>query len=278
MAATLFSTALSHHFIPLPSAARPAAAASASFTCGPLRAVSALLAPRRRLLLPVAVAVSSEFDTEDAEGEQSEGEGGGDSEAEYSEDLKVFVGNLPFTVDSAQLAGLFEQAGSVEMVEVVYDRMTGRSRGFGFVTMGSVEEVAAAVEQFNGYTFQGRPLRVNSGPPPPRDEFAPRTPRAMGGGGGGGSFDSANKLYVGNLSWGVDNSTLENLFSEQGKVLDAKVIYDRDSGRSRGFGFVTYGSADEVNNAISNLDGVDLDGRQIRVTVAESKPREQRRF
>ncbi|KAI5008155.1 hypothetical protein ZWY2020_009203 [Hordeum vulgare] len=278
MAATLFSTALSHHFIPLPSAARPAAAASASFTCGRLRAVSALLAPRRRLLLPVAVAVSSEFDTEDAEGEQSEGEGGGDSEAEYSEDLKVFVGNLPFTVDSAQLAGLFEQAGSVEMVEVVYDRMTGRSRGFGFVTMGSVEEVAAAVEQFNGYTFQGRPLRVNSGPPPPRDEFAPRTPRAMGGGGGGGSFDSANKLYVGNLSWGVDNSTLENLFSEQGKVLDAKVIYDRDSGRSRGFGFVTYGSADEVNNAISNLDGVDLDGRQIRVTVAESKPREQRRF
>lgn len=99
-------------------------------------------------------------------------------------------------------------------------------------------------------------MRVNSGPPPPRDEFAPRTPRAMGGGGGGGSFDSANKLYVGNLSWGVDNSTLENLFSEQGKVLDAKVIYDRDSGRSRGFGFVTYGSADEVNNAISNLDGV----------------------
>jgi nucleolin len=78
----------------------------------------------------------------------------------------------------------------------------------------------------------------------------------MGGGGGGGSFDSANKLYVGNLSWGVDNSTLENLFSEQGTVLDAKVIYDRDSGRSRGFGFVTYGSADEVNNAISNLDGV----------------------
>ncbi|KAI4999094.1 hypothetical protein ZWY2020_059847 [Hordeum vulgare] len=51
----------------------------------------------------------------DTEGEER-GEGGGDSEAEYSEDLKVFIGNLPFTVDSAQLAGLFEQAGSVEMV------------------------------------------------------------------------------------------------------------------------------------------------------------------
>jgi RNA recognition motif-containing protein len=62
------------------------------------------------------VVASSEFETEDAA--EEEGEGGGDSEAEYSEDLKVFVGNLPFTVDSAQLAGLFEQAGSVEMVEV----------------------------------------------------------------------------------------------------------------------------------------------------------------
>jgi hypothetical protein len=61
---------------------------------------------------------------------------------------------------------------------------------------------------------------------------------------------------VGNLSWGVDNSTLENLFSEQGQVVDARVIYDRESGRSRGFGFVTYGSSEEVNNAISNLDGV----------------------
>jgi RNA recognition motif-containing protein len=98
---------------------------------------------------------------------------------------------------------------------------------------------------------------VNCGPPPPRDGSAPRAPRGGGGGGGGGSFvDSGNKVYVGNLAWGVDNSTLENLFSEQGQVLDAKVIYDRDSGRSRGFGFVTYGSAEEVNNAISNLDGI----------------------
>ena len=144
---------------------------------------------------------------------------------------------------------------------------------------------------------------MNSGPPPPRDDSAPRAPR---GGGGGGSFaDSANKVYVGNLAWGVDNSTLENLFNEQGQVVDAKVIYDRESGRSRGFGFVTYRTMEEVNNAISNLDGIvsstlplffvylvyivisprrcaeccivmqDLDGRQIRVTVAESKPRRQ---
>ncbi|GJN33196.1 hypothetical protein PR202_gb21767 [Eleusine coracana subsp. coracana] len=264
MASALFSALLSPCFLPLSSPK------NASLPCKlplPLRAVLAsselAAAPRGRFFAPVAVAVSSEYETEDAEEARTE---------EFSEDMKLFVGNLPFTVDSAQLAGLFEQAGSVEMVEVVYDRMTGRSRGFGFVTMSSAEEAGAAVEQFNGYTFQGRPLRVNCGPPPPRDDSAPRAPR---GGGGSSSFDSGNKVYVGNLSWGVDNSTLENLFSEQGQVIDARVIYDRESGRSRGFGFVTYGSSDEVNNAISNLDGVDLDGRQIRVTVAESKPRRE---
>lgn len=196
--------------------------------------------------MPVAVAVSSEVETE-----------GG----EYSEDLRVFVGNLPFSVDSAQLAGLFERAGSVEMVEVIYDKLTGRSRGFGFVTMSTVEEVEAAVEQFNDYVLDGRTLKVNSGPAPPREQSSPRAPRG-----------EANRVYVSNLSWGVDHAALANLFNEQGKVLEARVIYDRESGKSRGFGFVTYGSTEEVENAVSNLDGTDLDGRQIRVTIAESRP------
>lgn len=193
----------------------------------------------------------------------------------FSPDLKLFVGNLPFSCDSAVLAGLFERAGNVEMVEVIYDKITGRSRGFGFVTMSTVEEVEAAAQQFNGYELEGRPLRVNSGPPPPKDENSFRAPRVGGGGGGGGgrSFgNNTNRLYVGNLSWGVDNLALETLFSEQGKVMEAKVVYDRESGRSRGFGFVTFGSENEVNRAIDNLNGADLDGRQIRVSVAEAPP------
>ncbi|KAK8685491.1 hypothetical protein V6N13_041491 [Hibiscus sabdariffa] len=68
---------------------------------------------------------------------------------------------------------------------------------------------------------------------------------------------------------------LEKLFSEQGSVVEAEVDYDRESGRSRGFGFVTYNSAEEVDRAIKSLDGSDLDGRPIRVTVAESRPRRE---
>ncbi|CAA2953536.1 29 kDa ribonucleo A, chloroplastic-like isoform X2 [Olea europaea subsp. europaea] len=253
-------------------------------------------------------AVASELDELEM-GEENEGfDFSSAEERSFSPDLKLFVGNLPFNVDSAVLAGLFEQAGNVEMVEVIYDKLTGRSRGFGFVTMSSVEEAEVAAQQFNGYELEGRPMRVNSGPPPPKREgssfrgprgdregYSFRGPRgdregssfrghrgdregsSFGGSRGGSrtSFDNSNRVYVGNLSWGVDDLALETLFSEQGKVMEAKVVYDRESGRSRGFGFVTYSSAHEVNNAVESLDGTDLNGRSIRVSPAEARPSRQ---
>jgi nucleolin len=223
------------------------------------------------------VAVTSDYDVDEDDDVSDR------DDRSFSPDLKLFVGNLPFNVDSTVLAGLFARAGNVEMVEVIYDKITGRSRGFGFVTMSTVEEVEAAAEQFNGYEMEGRQLRVNSGPPPPKED-SPYNRRGAGessfgrgggGGGGGRSFDNSNRVYVGNLAWSVDNMSLENLFSEQGKVVEAKVVYDRDTGRSRGFGFVTYASADEVNRAIDSLNGADLDGRQLRVSVAEAPQRRQ---
>ncbi|KAG8374241.1 hypothetical protein BUALT_Bualt11G0110800 [Buddleja alternifolia] len=228
-----------------------------------------VISKRRRIGF---MSISSELD-EEVEGGEEEGESldfTGGEEPSFAPDLKLFVGNLPFTVDSAALAGLFEQAGNVEMVEVIYDKLTGRSRGFGFVTMSTAEEAEAAAQQFNGYELQGRALRVNSGPPPAkREDSSFRGPR------GGGSSDNSNRVYVGNLAWGVDNLALETLFGEQGQVKEARVVYDRESGRSRGFGFVTYSSAEEVNNAIESLDGVDLNGRSIRVSPAEARPRRE---
>jgi len=81
-------------------------------------------------------------------------------------------------------------------------------------------------------------------------------------------------LYVGNLSYDVTDSTLEQLFSEHGKVYSAKVIMDRDSGRSKGFGFVEMSSDEEAQAAIAALDGKDCGGRDIKVN--EAKPRENR--
>ncbi|KAJ0812604.1 putative RNA recognition motif domain, nucleotide-binding alpha-beta plait domain superfamily [Helianthus annuus] len=129
---------------------------------------------------------------------------------------------MPFSVDSAALAGLFETAGNVEMVE----------------------------------ELDGRALRVNSGPHPHGGRIHRLAGQERRSGGGGRSFDNTNRVYVGNLAWSVDNVALETLFREQGNVVEAKVVYDRESGRSRGFGFVTFSSADEVNSAVDSLDAL----------------------
>ncbi len=77
-------------------------------------------------------------------------------------------------------------------------------------------------------------------------------------------------LYVGNLSWGVDDDVLRNFFENYGEVTDARVITDRESGRSRGFGFVEM-PEEAARNAIAQADGVDLDGRPVRVSEARPK-------
>ncbi|KAL5165211.1 RNA-binding protein CP31B, chloroplastic [Glycine soja] len=69
----------------------------------------------------------------------------------HQKEAKLFVGNLPYDVDNQKLAMLFEQVGTVEIAEVIYNRKTDQSRGFRFVTMSTVEEAESAVEKFNRY-------------------------------------------------------------------------------------------------------------------------------
>jgi RNA recognition motif-containing protein len=79
------------------------------------------------------------------------------------------------------------------------------------------------------------------------------------------------KLYVGNLSYNVTDSDLEQMFAQHGTVQSAQVIMDRDTGRSKGFGFVEMGSEAEAKNAITALNGVEKDGRAL--TVNEARPK-----
>ncbi|XP_042028470.1 28 kDa ribonucleoprotein, chloroplastic-like [Salvia splendens] len=191
-----------------------------------------------------------------------EGDGSEESFVQPSEEAKLFVGNLPYDIDSEKLAQLFDQAGVVEISEVIYNRQTDQSRGFGFVTMSTVEEAEKAVEKFNGYDINGRVLTVNKAAP--RGSQPERVIR---------TYAPSFRMYVGNLPWQVDNARLMQLFSEHGEVVDARVVFDRETGRSRGFGFVTMSTEAELNNAIAALDGQNVDGRAIRVNVAEQRPR-----
>ena len=85
----------------------------------------------------------------------------------------------------------------------------------------------------------------------------------------------AAKLYVGNLSYGVTDADLEAMFAPHGTVQSAQVIMDRDTGRSKGFGFVEMGSSQEAQAAIDAMNGKEVDGRKL--TVNEARPREERR-
>ena len=100
-----------------------------------------------------------------------------------SENNKLYVGNLPFASTAQDLEALFGQVGTVSVVEIIFDKFTGRSRGFAFVTMANGEEAQQAVEKFHGHEIEGRALAVNIARP--REE---RPPGGGGFGGGRGGF------------------------------------------------------------------------------------------
>ena len=96
----------------------------------------------------------------------------------------LFRSNLPFSATGAELEGLFGQVGAVTSANVISDKFTGQSRGFGFVEMGSTQDAQTAIEKFNGYELQGRALTVNEAKP--QENRGGGGGRSFGGGGGGG--------------------------------------------------------------------------------------------
>jgi RNA recognition motif-containing protein len=81
----------------------------------------------------------------------------------------------------------------------------------------------------------------------------------------------SNKLFVGGLSWGTDNNGLREAFEQFGEVTDAAVISDRETGRSRGFGFVTFADASAASAAVEGMHGKELDGRTLNVSEARER-------
>src|SRR6516165_2627841 len=106
---------------------------------------------------------------------------------------RLYVGNLKYTVTSDQLSELFEQFGAVSSAQVLSDRDTGRSRGFGFVEMANDDEAQAAIEALDGRDHDGRRLTVNED-----------RPRTSGGGGGGGGYRGGGGGYRGGGGYGND--------------------------------------------------------------------------
>uniref|UniRef100_A0A2N9IQU6 RRM domain-containing protein n=1 Tax=Fagus sylvatica TaxID=28930 RepID=A0A2N9IQU6_FAGSY len=185
-----------------------------------------------------------------------------------SEERRLYVGNLPYSMTSAQLAEVFEEAGRVVSVEIVYDRVTDRSRGFAFVGMRSVEEAKEAIRMFDGSQVGGRIVKVNFPEVPRGGEREVMGPRVWSS--NRGFVDSPHKIYAGNLSWGLTSQSLRDAFADQRGLLSAKVIYE-NTGRSRGFGFVTFETGEDAQSALGAMNGVEVEGRPLRLNMASER-------
>ncbi|QCD95836.1 30S ribosomal protein 2, chloroplastic [Vigna unguiculata] len=176
---------------------------------------------------------------------------------------RLYVGNIPRTVNNDELAKIVQEHGVVEKAEVMYDKYSGRSRRFAFVTMKTVEDANAVIEKLNGTEIGGREIKVNVTEKPLSGSDLPSFQAEESQ-----FIDSPHKVYVGNLAKTVTTDTLKKFFSEKGKVLSAKVSRVPGTSKSSGYGFVTFSSEEDVEAAISSLNNSSLEGQKIRVNKA----------
>lgn len=175
--------------------------------------------------------------------------------------------------DEGRLREEFGQFGAVTDVFLPMDRATNRPRGFGFVTLATRDAAEKAISKMDQAQLDGRTIRVNESRP--KGERAPPGAGGPGGSSGGrGGFNSAGaaevKLYVGNVAFDTDDETIRKLFEQYGKVSDCFMPTDRDSGKVRGFAFVTM-PAKDAEEACNKLNGYEVDGRAMRVNEAQPK-------
>ncbi|XAR70639.1 hypothetical protein NMG60_11027554 [Bertholletia excelsa] len=174
---------------------------------------------------------------------------------------KLFVLNLPWSFKVEEIKNLFAECGTVDDVEIIKQK-DGKNRGFAFVTMASAEEAQAVMEKFDAQELQGRIIRVEYA-----KRFKKPTPRPAGPPAG----ETWHKLYVSNLQWKVRSSHLREFFAGNFNPVSARVVFDSPSGRSAGYGFVSFATAEEAQAAISALNGKELMGRPVRLKLSEKK-------
>ncbi|GMH29885.1 hypothetical protein Nepgr_031728 [Nepenthes gracilis] len=208
---------------------------------------------------------------QELEGAEGEFEDEKRPERASADGRRIYVGNLSYSMSSTELAEILGEAGRVQSVELIYDRVTDRSRGFAFVTMGSVEEAEETIRMFDGSQIGGRTVKVNFPEVPRGSERKVMGPKMRS------SYqrfvETPHKIYAGNLGWGLTSQGLRDIFACQPGFLSAKVIYERETGRSRGFGFVTFSSAEEAKSALDAMNGVEVEGRPLRLNMAAERAR-----
>lgn len=204
--------------------------------------------------------------------------------AESTEIKTVFVGQLAWEVDSETLEAEFEECGEITSAKVISDRISGRSRGFGYVEFASADMAKKALA-LDGKEIDGRAINVDLATPRPtaaagspaggRDGAAPpRGRREMSG-------PPTETLFVANVPFSATEDDLAAAFEEFGSVTSVRLPIDRNSGLARGIGYVEFESVDAAKKAVQaagpaeGSEPIELDGRMLRLDY--SQPRDVRR-
>ncbi|KAI9490294.1 hypothetical protein BDB00DRAFT_725549, partial [Zychaea mexicana] len=162
---------------------------------------------------------------------------------------KMFIGGLNWETTDESLQQYFAQFGEVADCVVMRDPATNRSRGFGFLTMADSNTLDAIVNQ--DHYLDGK--RIDPKRAIPREEQ-----------------DKTEKIFVGGISAEVDEEEFQNFFTQFGTVIDATLMTDRDTGRPRGFGFITFENSNGVDEALRQPD-LAIKGKPIEVKKAMPK-------
>lgn len=172
------------------------------------------------------------------------------NKADLSRDIcKMFIGGLNWETTEDNLKDYFSKYGQVTDLKIMRDNATGRSRGFGFLTFAeasSVDEVVKTQHILDGKVID--PKRAI-----PREEQ-----------------DKTGKIFVGGIGPDVRPKEFEEFFSQWGTIIDAQLMLDKDTGRSRGFGFITYDTPDAVDRVCENKF-IEFKGKRIEIKRAEPR-------
>jgi RNA recognition motif-containing protein len=173
---------------------------------------------------------------------------------------RIYVGNLPSHTTERDLTSLFEQVGRVVAVRIMTDRDTGRSKGFGFVEMGS-EEAEKAIMQLNRADLNGHTLSVSEARARPQSSADRGIPSV--------------RLFVGNLPYNATGAELKEFFSSVGPVSSVILPVEKESGKPRGFAFVEFPDHAHAKEAVHRFNNQPFKGRALVVNEArapESRP------
>ncbi|TGJ80437.1 hypothetical protein E0Z10_g8323 [Xylaria hypoxylon] len=175
----------------------------------------------------------------------------------------VFVQQLAARLRTKELKEFFEKVGPVNEAQIVKDRISGRSKGVGYVEFKNEDSVTAAL-QLTGQKLLGIPVIVQL-----TEAEKNRQVRTTDGSGHGNSVPF-HRLYVGNIHFSITEQDLQNVFEPFGELEFVQLQKD-DTGRSRGYGFVQFRDADQAREALEKMNGFDLAGRPIRVGLGNDK-------